>query len=362
MTIELEVAGDRYTQFISATVSLRMDSLSNTYHFDATSTGGRALPFTGGESCRVIVDGEAVLTGSIEIVEVDYTSDSHSISISGRDKTGDLLDSTLDSISDITPPITLKQLIETIIEKQGLDIEVIDEVSPEPFNKAEDKFSPDPGKNAFSFLETYARKRQVLLESNGDGNIVIIRSTGTVSDSVLRMVVGSNTNNVIQGNVSYDTTGRFNIYKFVSGLNALAINFSGKIPISSLVSQKGQFIDDDVRKGRQLILVAEGAFSDTQNVDRAKWEANIRKARGRVYSAKVKGFRGSSGSLWNTNTLVSVVDDFAGINATMLINSVTYSLNLENGSTTTLGLVNRNAYSLSLQEPKVEKIGSGLFS
>ncbi|MCW8930006.1 MAG: hypothetical protein OQL19_07205 [Gammaproteobacteria bacterium] len=361
MTIELQVNGKQYSQFKSAEVTIRIDALSNTFNFQATASKGLPLPFQGGDECKIIVDNTTVLTGSIEIVEVDYSSGSHSIALSGRDKTGDLLDSTLDSISDINAPITLKKLIEKIISTLGLDIQVIDTVNPASFNKAEDIASPEPGQSAFSFIEQYARKRQVLLTSNANGDIVITRASGTKINAFLQNVIGSNSNNIIRGNVSYDTTGRYNKYKFASSLNTTALNFAGFVPIKNVVSQKGIYTDAAIRAGRQLVLVSEDAFSDKQNADRAKWEANIRKARGRVYSVTVEGFTNQINELWDINTAVLVVDDFAGINAYMLINSVTYSYSLDEGSITTLGLVNENAYTLTLSEPKVEKIARGLF-
>ena len=361
MTIELQVAGKQYTQFTSAVVGLRLDALSNTFDFQATSQNGAPLPFVGGEACKIVVDGSVVLTGFIEIVEVDYASDLHNISIAGRDKTGDLLDSTLNSISDINAPITLKQLVERIISELGLDISVIDNLNPAAFNQAEDIASPEPGQNAFSFLEQYSRKRQALLSSNGDGNIVITQSSGTFIDSPLRHIIGSNTNNIIRGNVSYDTTGRYNLYKFASNLNPVALVFAGQTPVSSVVDQKGQTTDPDIRVGRQLVLISEEAFSDSQNELRSQWEANIRKSRGRVYSVVVDGFKNATGNLWNVNDVVSVVDDFAGINARMLINNVTFNFDLDSGSTTTLGLVDENAYTLSISEPQVQRIGNGLF-
>lgn len=361
MTIELEVEGTRYTQFVSASVSIRLDALSNTFNFQAASADGRPLPFTGGESCRIIVDGENALTGTIEIVEVSTSSNSHDILISGRDKTGDLLDSTLDSISDLSAPITLKQVIETVISELGLDIEVIDMANPKAFNQAEDILAPEPGQNAFDFLEQYSRKRQVLLTSNGDGNIVITQSQGTFVNAPLRHQVNGESNNIISSDVSYDTTGRFNIYKFVSSLNPTALNFAGTVPLSDVVSQEGDITDPQIRAGRQLILVAEEGFSNEQNRARAEWEANIRKARGRVYSARVNNFKNVTNALWGINTLISIIDDFAGIDARMLVNTVVFNFDLTTGSTTTLGFVNENAYTLTLEEPRVEKVGGGLF-
>ena len=360
MTITLEVSGQPYEQFTNANVSIRLDTLSNTFSFDATSQRAAPLPFRGGEPCRVLVDGEAVLTGFIELVSVNYDARSHDISIQGRDKTGDLLDSSISAISDLVAPITLKEIIQNVIADLGADIQVI-EISPtEPFAAAEDIISPESGENAFSFIEKYSRKRQVLLTSDSDGNVVITQSTGEVIDASLQNIVGSNTNNVISGSVSYDTTGRFNVYKFQSSLNPISLVFAGVTDLAALVDQSGGVTDDQIRIGRQMILVAETPYSSDEDETRATWEANIRKARGRVYSVKLDGFKNQTGQLWSINTLVSVVDDFAGINAQMLINSVNFSFDLR-GSATILSLVDSNAYTLELEEPTTEVFGVGLF-
>lgn len=360
MSITLEVNGQQYTQFKSASVQLRLDALTNTFGFEATSEDGNPLPFRGGEACKINVDGELILTGVIEIVSVSYSSTSHNISISGRDKTGDLLDSTLDAISDLIAPITLKQIIERVISQLGLDIEVLDNVNPEPFNAAEDIISPEPGENAFEFIEKYSRKRQVLLTSNGDGNIVITQSSSDFIESRIRMQIDSNANNVLSASVSYDQTGRYNVYKFASSLNPIAINAAGVVDNESIVDQQGQEIDSEIRKGRQLILISENPYSNDQNNDRAIWEANIRKSRGRVYSAAVDGFRNEEADLWQLNKLVSVIDEFAGINARMLSNTIDFNFDLNSGSTTTIGFVEENAYKLTLEEPRTENLGVGL--
>lgn len=359
--MKLEVAGVEYDNFTGASAEIRLDALSNTFSFSAVSTQGTPLPFKGGEACRVLVDGEPVVTGSIEVVDVNYDANGHSIDIQGRDKTGDILDSTISSLSDIRAPITLKSIIQKAIANIGADVSVVDDAEPAPFNAAEDLSAPEPGQNAFDFIETHARKRQVLLTSNGDGDVVITGAGGTKSKGAIQNILNSEDNNVIAGSVSYDTTGRFNIYKFASALNPLAIVNAGATGASEVVNQQGSTTDPDVRIGRQMVLIAEGPSSNDQDKLRAKWEANIRKARGRVYSVTILGYRtaGDTGDLWAVNTLVPVRDDFAGIDAEMIVNTVTFSFDLQTGRQTTLSLLESNAYSLALEEPKTEKVGVG---
>lgn len=367
MTMALEVNGVRYDNFTAASCEIRLDALSNTFGFEAVAAEGQPLPFKGGEACKVIVDGEVQLTGSIEIVDVSYDAIDHTIAVQGRDKTGDLLDSTLNAISDLRGKnLALKEIIERAIDDiSGPDIKptdkikVVEEVSTAKFDPAQDIVSAEAGDNAFSFIEKYSRKRQVLLTSNGDGDVVITSGSAQEAVGSIQHIIGASDNNVIASSFSFDTTGRYNSYKIASQLNPFALNLAGETGLDSVVSQSGGTSDPDVRIGRQMVLIAEAPSSNDQNFDRAKWEANIRKARGLVYSATVHGYRvdptNPSSALWQINRLYQIVDDYLGKSEPMLCNSVTFTLDGEAGETTSLSFVDQKAYSLELEKPTTSK-------
>ena len=347
--ITLEVNGVDYDNFVSATVSIRLDALTNTFSFEAVAPKNEPLPFKGGNPCKINVDGELALTGFIEVVSVRYDHESHVVTVSGRDKTGDLLDSTLDALDDIYGEnLTLKLLIERVIKSLNLDIKVIDQANPNPFDGAHDISAPEPGDNAFSFIEAHARKRQVLLTSNQNGDIVIAKNSETLGLGSVQHIIGAEDNNVISADFTYDTTGRFNLYKLASSLNPIALNFAGDTSTAAIVNQSGVVTDNDIRKGRQLILVSETSLASSSCEDRAKWEADIRKSRGLIYSAVVDGFR-SGDNLWEINRLYQIVDDFVGKEEIMLCNSIDFNWGLD-GATTALGFVGKNAYSLFIED------------
>ncbi len=355
--MRIEVNGIEYSGFISSSAEIRLDALSNSFSF--TSAG--IAPFKIGDPCRIIVNDKTVITGHIEIINGSGDATSREITYSGRDKTGDLVDSNIGALSDLGTSISLKTIIEKVISNIDSTLKVIDQVSPKNFNPAEDIASPEPGDNAFDFIEKLARKRQVILTSNSDGNIVIVDTPGDNLIHALQNVLGADNNNVKSFSFSYDETGRYNLYKMVSSLNPTALSFSGATNNSDVVNQSGNVTDKAIRAGRQLVITAEGSYSNTENNTRAEWEQRIRQARGRLYSAVVQGFTppGSS-DLWQVNTIIGVLDDFAGISAEMLINSIVFSLSEDGGSTTTLSLVEQNAYNLQLTEPVTEKIGDSL--
>ena len=359
MSMKLEVNGVQYDNFKAASCEIRLDALSNMFSFEAVAAEGEALPFKGGEPCRVIVNGTPVLTGFIEVVKVNYDSSDHTIRVQGRDKTGDILDSNIDKISDLRAPITLKEIIDKVIANIGSDIKVIEEVSTDPFDQAQDVAAPEPGDNAFNFIEKYSRKRQVLLTSNGDGNIVITSGSSEEARGSIQHIIGAEDNNVLASSFSFDTTGRFNVYKFASQLNPFALNFAGDTGLDSVAAQSGGITDPDVRIGRQLILIAEAPNSGDQNESRSKWEANIRKARGLVYSVTVPGYNvdptNSGSKLWQINKLYQIIDDYLGKSEPMLCNSVTFTLDLNGAELTSLSFVDQKSYSLSLSKPQTSK-------
>lgn len=359
MTMSLEVDGVEYETFESASCLIQLDALSNSFTFDAVNPDGLAMPFTGGEKCIVKVNGVKVVSGRIEIIDGSYSIDSHQVTIGGRDLTSDIVSSSIGAISDLRSPITLKSIIELVIKDIGSSVKVIDDVSPPPFDKAQDIIAPEPGQNAFSFIEKYARKRQVLLTSDADGNLVIVNGTPTrVVGAVQHMLKGIN-NNVISAQFQFDISERFNIYKSVSQLNPIALNVAGAVGLDIAVDQQGFAVDDLVPTGRQMVLVAEASFSDDQNLARATWEANIRKARSNTYTATVFGHTvdasDTSTDVWLPNRLYQISDDFYGKSEPMLCNSVKFTFDVSDGSQTELGFVDRNAYSLELDKPRTDK-------
>jgi len=353
--IALEVNGEPYQLFTDASMEIRMDSLCRRFSFSATRTGTLPFPLKGGESCRVLVDDQVALTGHIEKIDVNYSSTDHTIAVQGRDRTADLLDSSLGAISTFSSHPTLKQSVELVVKHLGLGLKVYDNVG-EPQGKTTDLPAPEPGQNAFEFLEKLARMRQVFLTSDQYGNILITRATASaLAPERLRNVVDRDDNNILSGSVSYDLTGRFYRYAVASALNPLTSAASSITP-DQVANQSNTAIDAQVRVGRQLILAPKASASGSVNASRAAWEANVRKARSRVYSVVVDGFT-VDGKLWSVNELVEVEDDFAGIHGRMLINSVEYRFN-EAGSLTTLSMVNQNAYTLELSEPQEQSGGS----
>jgi len=228
-------------------------------------------------------------------------------------------------------------------------------------------FGASVGEGLFDFIEKYARKRQVLLSSDGDGNIVLNRAGTSRALTPLLNKLNGQSNNIKSGNISYDTTQRFNKYIMQSQLNNSAVSNSSGTNTQDAVSQEGQATDNKIRASRQIELVSNSSDSSVTLKDLASWHANLRRVRGTIYDVVVQGFYQdeSNTRLWVNNELVRVEDDFADVKATLLIRSVRYKFDLESGSTTKLSLVDKDAYTLeaniSNAEQRVNDKGGSLF-
>ncbi|MCK5127648.1 MAG: hypothetical protein KAR42_15430 [candidate division Zixibacteria bacterium] len=345
--IELEVNGAPYADFISASVTLALDTLANDFTFVATAVKGFP-PFKDGDRVTVTVDEEQVLEGFIDGVEGEESDGSHLISYSGRDKTQDLIDSDIDVIPDIRADgdLTLKRLIEIVIEHIGADIQVVDTLEPDPFNAAEDIAAPKVGENALEFIMFYATKRQAILTSDGDGNIVITQSSPINSEQILQSVDGWD-NNIITQSWVVASRNKFNRYIAKGQLDPVALNLTPSPDIAEVQSQGNEVTDEDVRAGRQRVITEKKGYSSEQLANRAKWSKQLAKAKATRFSCVVKGHSKGDGGIWIPNELAYVISQAADIQRAMLINSLTFTESEGQRTATALNLVERDVYTIN---------------
>lgn len=349
--ITVEVDGVQYNRFLSIELGMSLSGLARDFNMTVAQPSGTALPFKGGEPIKIFVDGDLRLDGSIFTVAPGYSKNSHDIAMTGRSRVADLVDSSLLPLS-ITADISLQKVIEQVISQLGLNLSVTNEITGlADFTSTEDKISAEPGDGAFEFIDTLARKRQALLTSDAKGNVIITRNGTQENPVTLFNPAGGTGGNIISARVSYDLNRRFNKYIVMSQKNASADVFAGSLDPELFVDQRGEQIDRSIRTGRQLVIQAEKASSSDQSLSRAIWESNIHRVNSRKYSVTVQGTRPKGGDIWEVNRLQKVIDNQSGIDELMLIDTVRFSQIKSGGTLTQLGLVDKDAYSVSLSEP-----------
>jgi prophage tail gpP-like protein len=118
----LEINGTQYSGFISATASKSMEDISGSYTFNISILDNlQKFPIKNKSECRVLVNDKPFMTGFVEIVSPSYDAASHQISITGRDKTSDVIDSTLGDTLTFSAGISLQGIVEEVLKNLGLD-------------------------------------------------------------------------------------------------------------------------------------------------------------------------------------------------------------------------------------------------
>lgn len=363
--IKIVVNGTPYTDFLSASVTVSLETMANDFSI-TTSAVGNFPPLRQGDEVEILVDDTKVLTGYVAEVSGQEREGAHSVTYSGRDKTSDLIDSQINIINDLraSDSLTLKRIIETVISHLGSMLKVVDELSPAAFNEAEDIVAPKVGQGALELIMAYARKRQALLSSTGDGDVLITQSSPTDSGAVVQRIEGAGDNNILTQNWSIQASKRFNTYIRRGQLDPAALNYAGDTSSEAIEDQSGTATDSTVRSGRQNVKVESNvsspygqlSYSSEQLANLALWSKQLAKAQSTRFNCTVKGHQMPDGGLWLVNTLVQVNSDTADISRKMLLNSITFSDGDNQPEISSLEFVERDVYTINerilAQQPK----------
>ena len=237
---------------------------------------------------------------------------------------------------------------------------VVQKVDIKPFNSSEIQ-SGKIGSTYFSFIDKLAKLRQVILTTDGQGNIVIDRSSQRRIKTVLLSQYGNNQSNILSSSSTFDNTKRFSVYRSYSQGNPLG-NIDDPQTPSQLSNRLGTTaFDKQIRPTRQYNFITDSSSSDANLKNRAAWEANIRRAQSRIFNCTVKGFVATNDNIiWQPNLLVEVSDEFSNTQGLFLIKDVTYRIST-GGEFTDLALVTKDAFTLQAEQDardaKVNKQG-----
>lgn len=349
MALNVIINGLPYDKFTSASVAASIAAVSRGFSFVSTADEQGSFPLKVGDNVEITADGLTLLEGFIETLEVDYDSSNHSIRINGRSKLMDLIDSTVPTQFEYSGT-TLEAIATTLLSSIGIDAKVINEAG-NIRDFGDDITSAEIGQNALEFLEKYSRKRQVLLTTDGSNGLVLARTSDVYAPLMLKNVRGATDNNILRANLRIDNAKRFNSYLVKAQLNPLNSFFDK--PPKTVSDQEGVVYDTDIRSSRKLELNSEESTDSFSAGDRATWEKNVRIGSAFNYRATIVGHT-IKNKLILPNRLIRVVDNFAQIDATLLIKEVQYDFDIFSGSLTTLTMIKKESFTLALEQSQRE--------
>lgn len=329
--VSLKVNGRNYLAWTALEVDMSLDSACRVFSISSSKMDAeyKTIFVEPGAACELSIDGQKVITGYIDNVEESYENSSHSVNISGRCKTADLVDCSPDIEVNEWNDRSLDQIVKEICKPYGIDVKVEADTGA-PFAK----FRMEQGERCIDLIERLCRHRGLLRISDGDGNLVITSEADKAMPEGIKLGV-----NILSASVSMSMTKRFSTYR-VKGQNVGTDNAFGE----AVAAPFGEAKDPNVRH-RVTTVIAEDIGNNQSLADRASWEANFRRAQGSNFSYKVLGLTSGS-EIWEPNRQVFVEDQFTGVKGSLLISGVKLSLS-DQGYKTTLTLAIPGSYKLN---------------
>nr|WP_275949578.1 contractile injection system protein, VgrG/Pvc8 family [Nevskia ramosa] len=303
---------------------------------DRWAINGQQRPILPGLSCTVKLFGTAVITGFIDEASPSYSPSEHSLSIRGRDATGDLVDCAARTDGQSWAGRTLLQIAVDVCKPFGIPVR-LDGPAGAPFRSQ----AVSPGETAMEVLSRAARQRGYLLVSDSLGGLLITRTGSRRATRALRLGV-----DILDGSATYSHTERFNRYDVIGQDNEQSYDGAESLAQQVLASAS----DPAIRKSRVTVIDVPDASDVGAARQLALWAAATRKARGERAELTVRGWLDGAAP-WAANTLVRIDDAWLGLASEYLIAGVSFSLDDQGGQITRLSVTPPAAYT---PEPLIE--------
>lgn len=305
-------------------------SLSATEKWSADGTPWRIKP---NDHSHIHIGKTAMHTGFVDTMELDFDVDSRVTKISGRSRTGDLVDCSVVGQNEYRN-LFINDIAAKLCEPFGIRV-LLRSSAGEKISK----FTIKQGESVYEALDRLARQRSLILYPSYEGNLIMERKGNVVASGEL--VQGQN---VLRGSSTYDNSERYSRY-IVKGQNPGSI--------SGLPSQNaaaiGEATDGGIRRNRPLIVIAENAVDNASAKERAKYEANIRLARSLSVNLEVQGWYQKDGKPWEINQLIFVNVPYLGIRNKLLCKKVKFTKGSD-GTKCNIELIHPDAFEFEKEE------------
>jgi len=335
--IELKVNGKSYTKFVDLELSRDIDNACGSLSF---SVSKKKIDVKANDIISAVVDGTTMFTGRIDNADSGTGSEDLTQSFTARDYLADLVDSSLpDSCKRFKTGTSLLTLINEVVKALNMTLTVQNLAGTVlPFDKTE-KIAGEAGANAFEFISSYARKRQVFINSNGQGNIKLYKLNG---------LLGANFNfensgvkkNILNSNGQMNLTDRYHTYACKS-----QINFKNASGDSGDYNRVGIATDDEIRNSRYYEFISEQSMTQEECEARAKEEANVRRARSFSYTATAEG-HSQDGTVFDIAKGARINDEKNDVKGVLMIKSFSMRVSENDGETTEMVMTYPDAYSV----------------
>lgn len=321
-----------YSGWTTLSIKRSLEAAAGSFSLTLTERWEENGNFTEGAPCWPIYDGDEavvkigsdiVITGYVDDVSISLSATEHSITVSGRDLTEDIVDCSAMNRPGQWLNRTLEQIASDLCGPFGITVSS-DVNTGGPI----EEFIIQPGETVYQSLERIAKGKQLLITSTADGKLVFTQSSNNVLPVTL--LEGEN---ILTCEAGFSSKDRFSSYTVEGQPDS----------VCGYVACKASATDAAVPRYRPLLVIAEEKANQAYCQSRAVWESLVRAAKAVSVSLSVQGWRTPDGKLWAVNNLINVSAPSIRIDDTLLITDVEFKKD-SSGTTTALVLKRQDAY------------------
>ncbi len=330
----LVINGTRYGGWKDVEITRSMETLSGRFRLGLTERWpGQTLsrPIGLSDSCTVRIGSDIVITGYIDDIEQSYDANTHTLTITGRDKSGDLVDCSARHSPGQWKNQPLETIVRDLTSPFGINV-----ATAVPTGEVFKTFALEQGETVLEAIERLCKLRGLLCIPDGLGNLLITRTDA--AQSAVALITGEN---ILKGSIRHSAKDQFSEITVKGQTEGSDTSHPKTNTTPTAIS-----IDASVRRYRPLVLLAEGQANGAICQKRADWETAIRKAKGFEVDYTVADWRqGHTGPLWDINRRVRVRDPLFKVDEFLIISGITFRLNDQGGRITELTLSKPEAFS-----------------
>ena len=324
----------------SVEITRQVDAISGTFSLGLVSReqqGGSLLPITKGMACEILAGDNPLINGHVNSRSEGLSKQDHSLNLSGRDKSGDVVDCSAVHKPGQWRGQNILQLATALCAPFGVSVTLEGEPGP-----AFSVFKLEQGETAFEALDRALKQRELFAFPTGTGDLVLAKIGSKSCETPL--VLGEN---ILNCSFSEDEKDCFSTY-IVQGQQAGNDDVWGeKAAAVQAVSN-----DEAVARYRPLIIRAENQVNADVAKRRAAWEKTVRAGRAVSLEVSVQGWRQTNGELWPINALVQVCIPLLNVDSELLVSKVRFSKSAQGGTLTQLTLCHKDSF---IPEPEDKK-------
>jgi prophage tail gpP-like protein len=174
--VKLTTGGRIYQGWTSISILRGIEAISGRFNIGLTERWPgqpEIWPILPEAECQVSIGDDVVITGDVATISPRFDGDSHTITASGRDRTGRMVDCSAMHSPGEWAGVRLDKLARILAEPFGISVKSETDVGdPWPASRP---FKLQPGETAFEAINRACCARGVLPISDGQGNLVLTK-------------------------------------------------------------------------------------------------------------------------------------------------------------------------------------------